>query len=81
MSTKLEDIGDMIMNIKDNKAQHNQDLMTWITSALYRYVTGSITLHEVQLLERVHNLNIQVRLERYRMFTVIENARARGYLD
>jgi len=81
MGIDIDQIGDMLLSIKDNKARHDKDLMQWITAALYRYTTGSITLHEVGLLERVHVLDIQVRLERYRMFTVIENARARGYLD
>jgi hypothetical protein len=81
MGINTEDIGDMILSIKDNKAQHNKDLNQWITDALYRYTTGDIKLHEVELLSRINDLNIQDKDERIRMFTVIENARAWGYLD
>ena len=80
MGINTEDIENMMLSIRDNKAQHDKDLNLWITAAIYRYTTGDIKLHEVQLLERIHDLNIQERLERYRIYTVIDNARARGYL-
>lgn len=81
MGINAEDIENMMLSIRDNKAPHNKDLNAWIEAAMYRYTTGDIKLHEVQLLERVHDLNIQDKYERVRIYTVIENARARGYLD
>lgn len=81
MGINIEDIEDMIYNLRTNKINHNQDLKIWIMNASYRYTTGDIKLHEVQLLERIHDLNIQDQYERIRMFTVIETARARGYLQ
>lgn len=81
MAIDINGIGDMIKDLKDNMSRHNPDLNTWSTNALYGYVTGVITLHEVGLLEKVHDLNIQLRLERYRIYTIIENARHKGYLE
>lgn len=81
MGINTDDIGAMMLHIKDTQTGHNQDLKTWIESALYRYVTGSITLHEVELLDRVHTLNMQDRYQRYGIFALIETARHKRYLE
>ena len=81
MGINTEDIESMMLSIRDNKAQHDKDLNLWITAAIYRYTTGDIKLHEVQILERIHDLNIQDRSQRHRMYTIIETARQHGYLE
>ena len=80
MGINTNDIGGMLLHIKDTTAQHNPDLNTWIQSAIYRYVTGDIKLHEVELLSRVNDLNIQDRFQRYGMFALIETARHHNYI-
>ena len=81
MGINTDDIGGMLLHIKDTTAQHNPDLNTWINVAIYRYTTGDIKLHEVELLDRVHTLNMQDRYQRYGIFALIETARHKGYLD
>ena len=81
MGINTDDIGAMMLHIKDTQTAHNQDLKQWITAAIYRYVTGSITLHEVDLLDRVHSLNVQDRYQRYGIYALIETARHKGYID
>ena len=81
MGINTNDIGAMMLHIKDTQTGHNHDLKKWIEAAIYRYVTGSITLHEVELLDRVHALNMQDRYQRYGIFALIETARHKGYLE
>ena len=81
MGINTDDIGAMMLHIKDTQTAHNPDLKQWIEAAIYRYVTGSITLHEVELLDRVHTLNMQDRYQRYGIFALIETARHKGYLE
>ena len=81
MGINTDDIGAMMLHIQDSMTEHNQDLKQWIEAALYRYVTGTITLHEVGLLDRIHNLNVQDRYQRYGIYALIETARHKGYLD
>ena len=81
MGINTDDIDAMMLHIKDTQTAHNSDLKQWITASIYRYVTGAITLHEVELLDRVHTLNMQDRYQRYGIFALIETARHKGYLD
>ena len=81
MGINTDDIGAMMLHIKDTQTGHNQDLKQWITAAIYRNVKGTITLYEVGLLDRVHILNMQDRYQRYGIFALIETARHKGYLE
>ena len=81
MDTKINDVERMLSSVRDTQAVHDPDLKKWITAAIYRFVTGYITLQEVQMLDRVCSLNVHDKSQRYRMYTIIENARQHEYYE